>query len=153
MSNIQEFDIDRVNDLPKRKLPTDIDMNISVFKSGWPWRHWRGFWENIKWFFRAWRPAWHRATKGYCRMDTWNVDRSLTIYLIKVLTEYRNCVNSHPFPDFGSLEEWVAAIDECIDRLIFTMGEISTRDEYEKQCEARKKAFAFLGEYLPHIWW
>ena len=34
MSNIQEFDIDRVNDLPKRKLPTDIDMNISVFKSG-----------------------------------------------------------------------------------------------------------------------
>ena len=151
--SIQEFDIDRVNELPKRKLPTDIDMNVSVFNSGWPWRHWRGFWENIKWFFRAWRPAWHRATKGYCRMDTWNVDRSLTIYLIKVLTEYRNCVDAHPFPDFHSLEEWVGVIDECIDRLIFTMGEINTREEYEKQCEARKKAFAFLGEYLPHIWW
>ena len=153
MSNIQEFDIDRVNDLPKRKLPKDVNMNVSVFRSGWPWRHWRGFWENIKWFFRAWRPAWHRATKGYCRMDTWDVDRSLTIYLIKVLTEYRNCVDAFPFPDFKSLEEWVAAIDLCIDRLIFTMGEIDTREKYEKQCEARKKAFAFLGEYLPHIWW
>lgn len=153
MSNIQEFDIDRVNDLPKRKLPEDIDMNVSVFNSGWPWRHWRGFWENIKWFFRAWRPAWHRATKGYCRMDTWDVDRSLTIYLIKVLTEYRNCVDAYPFPQFKSLEEWVAEIDLCIDRLIFTMRDIDTIEQANENAEARQKAFAFLGEYLPHIWW
>ena len=153
MNKIQEFDIDRINELPKRKLPENVDLNVSVFRSDWSWRHWRGFWWNIKRFFRAWRPAWHRATKGYCRMDTWDVDRSLTVYLIKVLTEYRNCVDAHPFPEFSSLEEWVAEIDLCIDRLIFTMGEIDTREEYERQCEARKKAFAFLGEYLPHIWW
>ena len=153
MSNIQEFDIDRINDLPKRKLPTDIDMNVSVFNSGWSWRHWRGFWRNIKWFFRALKPAWHRATRGYCRMDTWDVDRSLTIYLLKVLTEYRNCVDSHPFPNFHSLEEWVAAIDLCIDRLIFSQRDVDTQEEYRENCEARQKAFAFLGEYLPHIWW
>ena len=153
MNKMQEYDIDHINELPKRKLPEDIEMNVSVFKCPYSWKSWHGFWQNIKWFFRAWRPAWHRATKGYCRMDTWDVDRSLTIYLIKVLTEYRNCVDAFPFPDFKSLEEWVAAIDLCIDRLIFTMGEIDTREKYEKQCEARKKAFAFLGEYLPHIWW
>lgn len=189
MSNIQEFDIDRVNDLPKRKLPADIDMNVSVFNSGWPWRHWHGFWQNIKWFFRAWRPAWHRATKGYCRMDTWNVDRSLTIYLIKVLTEYRNCVDAYPL-EFKSLEEWINALDLCIDRLIYSMRDTDSNElcphytewaekccgksngepseeqiaireaymaevnaAYEKQCEARKKAFEFIGEYLPHIWW
>ena len=151
--SIQEIDIDRENELPKRKLPADIDMNVSVFNGGWPWRHWRGFWQNIKWFFRAWKPAWHRATKGYCRMDTWNVDYTLTVYLIRVLTEFRNCTNSWPDQHFTTFEEWIAAIDLCIDRLIFTMGEISTQEEYEKQCEARKKAFEFLGEYLPHIWW
>ena len=153
MSKIREFDIDRVNDLPKRKLPTDIDMNVSVFRSDWSWKTWRGFWWNIKQFFRAWKPAWHRATKGYCRMDTWDVDHSLTIYLIKVLTEYRNCVDAHPFPDFHSLEEWVAAIDLCIDRLIFSQRDVDTQEEYRENCEARQKAFAFLGEYLPHIWW
>ena len=153
MSNIQEFDIDRVNELPKRKLPKDVDMNVSVFRSGWSWRHWRGFWENIKWFFRAWRPAWHRATKGYCRMDTWNVDYSLTCYLIKVLTEFRNCTNSWPDQYFTTFEEWIGAIDECIDRLIFSMRDVDTQEEYQKNCEARRKAFTFLGEYLPHIWW
>ena len=153
MNKIQEYDIDRVNDLPKRKPPIDIDMNVSVFRSGWSWKTWRGFWWNIKQFFRAWKPAWHRATKGYCRMDTWDVDHSLTIYLIKVLTEYRNCVDAYPFPDFNSLEEWVAAIDLCIDRLIFSQRDVDTQEEYRENCEARQKAFAFLGEYLPHIWW
>ena len=153
MSNIQEFDFDQVNELPKRKLPEDIDMNVSVFRSDWSWKTWRGFWENIKHFFRAWKPAWHRATKGYCRMDTWDVDRSLTIYLIKVLTEYRNCVDAYPFPQFKSLEEWVAEIDLCIDRLIFTMRDIDTIEQANENAEARQKAFVFLGEYLPHIWW
>ena len=189
MSNIQEFNIDEENELPKRKLPEDINMNLSVFRSEWSWKTWRGFWENIKWFFRAWKPAWHRATKGYCRMDTWSVDYSLTCYLIKVLTEYRNCVDAHPL-EFKSLEEWVTAIDLCIDRLIYSMRDtddeklcphytewkekccgkydqeqseeqIAIRKAYmeevnaswEKKCEARKKAFEFLGEYLPHIWW
>ena len=150
--SIQEIDIDRVNELPKRKLPEDIDLNISVFRNRWSWKTWHGFWGNIKEFFYALRPAWHRATKGYCRMDTWNVDYTLTVYLIKVLTEYRNVTNGSPVM-FDSFEEWIAAIDECIDQLVFSMREISTQEEYQEQCEARKKAFAFLGEYLPHIWW
>ena len=152
MSNIQEISIDTINDLPKRKLPEDIDLNLSVFRSGWSWKTWRGFWENIKWFFRALRPAWHRATKGYCRMDTWNVDHSLTAYLIKVLTEYRNVTNGSPLC-FNSFDEWIAAIDQCIDWLIFSMRDVNTQEEYQENCEARKKAFTFLGEYLPHIWW
>lgn len=153
MSNIQDFNIDTENELPKRKLPVDIDLNLSVFRSGWSWKTWRGFWENVKWFFRALRPAWHRATKGYCRMDTWNVDYTLTAYLIKVLAEYRNVTNGWPSQHFPEFDDWVAAIDECIDQLIFSMRDVSTQEEYQKSCETRKKAFAFLGEYLPHIWW
>jgi hypothetical protein len=187
MSDIQEINIDTENDLPKRKLPEDTDINLSVFRSGWSWKTWHGFWENIKWFFRALRPAWHRATKGYCRMDTWNVDYTLTAYLIKVLTEFRNATNGWPDQHFATFEEWIAAIDDCIDNLI-----ASTRDRdeindwyprykeflhkgtanwteeekdifhryidedqllYLAQNRAREKAFAFLGEYLPHIWW
>ena len=153
MSNIQEINIDTKNELPKRKLPEDVELDISVFRNGWSWKTWRGFWENIKWFFRALKPAWHRATKGYCRMDTWNVDYTLTAYLIKVLTEFRNVTNGWPDQHFATFEEWIAEIDLCIDRLIFSAREVDTQEEYQKNCEARKKAFAFLGEYLPHIWW
>ena len=185
MNNIQEINIDTENDLPNRKVPTDL--NLSVFRYDWSWKTWRGFWKNLVYFFRCWRPAWDRATKGYCRMDTWNVDYTLTAYLIKVLTEYRNVTNGWPDSEFETFEEWIAAIDECIDQLISSVKEIDelnpyradydkfvgkaysnwsekehldfdkyveeTNKIYEKQCEARKKAFAFLGEYLPHIWW
>ena len=153
MGDIQEININTENELPKRKLPEDFDMNVSVFKCPWSWGSWHGFWRNIKWFFRAWKPAWHRATKGYCRMDTWNVEYTLTVYLIKVLTEFRNYTDSWPDQYFPEFEDWIAAIDECIDRLIFSMRDVNTREEYQKNCEARKKAFEFLGEYLPQIWW
>ena len=153
MSNIQEFDIDRVNDLPKRKLPEDIDMNVSVFKCPYYWKSWYGFWQNIKWLFRALRPAWHRATKGYCRMDTWNVDYTLTVYLIKVLTEYRNCADSWPDQHYATFDEWIEAIDVCIDNLTFSMRDYSTQEEFQASCAARKRAFDFLGTYLPWIWW
>lgn len=171
-----------------RELPKDIDLNQSVFRNDYSWKTWHGFWEKIKWFFGSWKPAWHRVTKGYCRMDTWNVDYSVTAYLIKVLIEYRNVTDGYPgnekFPTFKS---WIEALDQCIDLLIFSGtdtdklnkywpeyerflhegAKIDTDEEYkifekwhaedvkiyEKQCEARKKAFAFLGEYLPHIWW
>jgi hypothetical protein len=154
MSNIQEFNIDTINDKPKRKVPENVDISLSVFRSGWSWKTWRGFRENIKWFFRALRPAWHRATKGYCRMDTWNVDTSLTMYMVKVLTEYRNVTNGSPMlEEFSTFEDWIAAIDECIDLLLFTLEEVDTQELYLEQCEAREKAFAWLGKYLPHIWW
>ena len=137
----------------RRELPKDFNLNISVFQFPWRWGTWRGFWLNIRQFFHAWRPAWHRATRGCCRMDTWDVDRSLTIYLIKVLTEYRNLTDGWPAQFFSTFEEWIAAIDECIDSLIFSMRDVDTQEEYQKNCKARREAFAFLGEYLPHIWW
>ena len=185
MNNIQEINIDTENDLPNRKVPADL--NLSVFRYDWSWKTWRGFWKNLAYFFRCWRPAWDRATKGYCRMDTWNVDYSMTAYMIKVLVEYRNVTNGWPDSEFETFEEWIAAIDECIDQLIFSAEEpdklnkhwseyqkfalknkskwtdeehdifLAYLDDvhkvYEMQCEARKKAFTFLGEYLPHIWW
>lgn len=191
MSNIQAINIkDKGEDkrIP-RKIPKDLD--ISVFRYHYSWKTWYGFWHNIIYFFRCWRPAWHRATKGFCRMDTWSVDYTLTAYLIKVLIEHRNVTNGWPAQHFTTFEEWIAAIDECIDRLIFS---IKTTDEeelcphynewwekccqnkgdgepseeqiaireayyaevnsaYARQCEAREKAFAFLGKYLPYIWW
>ena len=187
MSDIQEINIDTENELPKRELPKDVELNLSVFRSDYSWKTWHGVWENIKWFFRALRPAWHRATKGYCRMDTWNVDYTLTAYLIKVLTEYRNITNGWPDQHFATFEEWIAAIDECIDLLVLSAEDPDKLNKYwpeyekflhkgtknwteeeqkifdnwhsdsfrvhEMQCEAREKAFAWLGKYLPHIWW
>lgn len=154
MSDIQAINLDEEEyERVPRELPKDIELNQSVFRCDYKWTTWHGFWENIKEFFFSWEPAWHRATKGYCRMDTWNVDYTLTAYLIKVLIEYRNVTNGWPYPQFETFEQWIAEIDLCIDRLIFSMRDIDTQEEYQESCEARRKAFAFLGEYLPHIWW
>lgn len=170
----------------KREVPKDLP-SLSVFQYPYRWNTWYGFWHNLAYFFRCRRPAWQRATKGYCRMDTWNVDYTLTAYLIKVLTEYRNVTNGWPDQYFAAFEEWIAAIDQCIDWLIFSAEDPDKLNKhyteyqefapkgpknwteyecdvfedyvaevnriYDMQCEARKKAFAFLGEYLPHIWW
>ena len=189
MSDIQAINLDEEEyERVPRELPKDIELNLSVFRCDYKWSSWHGFWENIKWFFRSWRPAWHRATRGYCRMDTWNADVTICIYLIKVLTEYRNVTNGYPGnEEFPTFEKWIAAIDQCIDWLIFSVEDpdklnkryveyqkfslkgpknwtdeehilfdeyvLEANEVYKKQCETRKKAFAFLGEYLPHIWW
>ena len=184
MSEIQAISIKE--DRPKRReIPKNL--NLSVFNYSWSWKTWRGFWRNIAYFFKCIRPAWDRATKGYCRMDTWNVDYTFTAYLIKVLTEYRNVTNGWPDQYFATFEDFIAAIDQCIDELIFSIEDpykLNTMqtdyekvcdkprskwtkaeealfekylDEvqkvYELQCQARERAFAFLGKYLPYIWW
>lgn len=127
MSSMQ---IDTENDFPKRKLPENL-YNLSVFQYHWSWKSWRGFWKNLVYFFKCLRPAHQRATKGYCRMDTWNADMTICTYLIKVLTEYRNVTNGYPGDnDFPTFESWIAYIDEIIDLLIYCTTEIDELNEY-----------------------
>lgn len=138
MSKTQEINIDTENDLPKRKIPDNL-YNLSVFNYQWDWKTWRGFWKNLIYFFKCLRPAYHRATKGYCRMDTWNADSTITTYLIKVLTEYRNVTNGYPGnEDFPTFESWIAYIDEIIDLLVYCEKETDQMNDYyhdwEKEC-------------------
>ena len=130
MSKVQEFDIDKENELPKRKLPDNL-YNLSVFQYPWSWKSWKGFWKNLFYFFKCLRPAWHRATKGYCRMDTWNADSTICAYLIKVLTEYRNVTNGYPGDEaFPTFESWIAYIDEIIDKLTYCSAERDQFNDY-----------------------
>ena len=136
MSKTQEIDIDMENNLPKQKLPDNL-YSLSVFNYPWSWKSWRGFWRNLIYFFKCLRPAWHRATKGYCRMDTWNADSTICTYLIKVLTEYRNVTNGYPGnEDFPTFESWIAYIDEIIDLLVYCEADRDTlNDYYQSWCD------------------
>ena len=185
MSDIQAINYEEKTYTP-REVPKDLP-SASVFRSEWSWKTWRGFWKNIANLFHSFRPAWHRATRGTCRMDTWDLDYSVTTYLIRTLIDFRNYASGWPDQHFVTFEEWIAEIDLCIDRLIYSIQDRDkindwykpyqeflykghanwTKEEhdifdryieedkvlYSAQCEARKKAFAFLGEYLPHLWW
>lgn len=128
MNNTQAINIDTTNDLPKRKTPKEL--RNSVFRFNYSWKTWRGFWNNIVYFFRCWRPAWDRATKGYCRMDTWDADYSITTYLINVLIEYRNSTDGGPDGEFATFEEWIAFIDEIIDDLIYSIEDPDKLNKY-----------------------
>lgn len=185
MSNTQAINTNTKR--TKREVPKDLP-SLSVFQYPYSWKTWCGFWYNLAYFFRCWRPAWHRATKGFCRADTWNVDTTTCAYLVNVLTEYRNVTRGWPDQCFATFEDWIAYIDEIIDHLIYALEDedklnkyydswfslktnvdrcdytpeqeqlcrdyISEVEEvYNRQKEARIKAFTMLGAYINHIWW
>lgn len=145
MSDMQALNVDTTNEIPKRPMPKNI--NLSVFQYPYSWKSWRGFWHNLRYFFRCWRPAWDRATKGMCRADTWNVDCSLTGYMIKVLIEYRNCTRGWPFEDFATFEDWIKFIDELIDKLEFT------RQDPEEELNEYFESFHDRCLHKPHNQW
>ena len=130
------------NEIMERKVPKDVPSS-SVFQYPYTWKSWRGFWRNLIYFFRCLRPAWHRATKGYCTMDTWSADLTICTYLIRVLTEYRNVTNGWPDTEFATYEEWITYIDEIIDLLIFAIEDEDKLNKYhaewsEKCCNVKR---------------
>lgn len=55
---------------------------MNVFKYGVaPWRHPANWWSNIKVFFRHFKWAYQRATRGFADCDVWNLDSSILEYL------------------------------------------------------------------------
>ena len=129
MNGVQGLRLEVEKEIPKREIPKDLP-SLSVFEYPYTWKSWSGFWHNIVYFFRCWRPAWYRATKGFCRADTWNVDVTTCTYLVKVLTEYRNITCSWPDQDFPTFEEWIAYIDEIIDNLIYSLEDEDKLNKY-----------------------
>ena len=126
MSNIQQLEVEE-KAIPKRQIPKELDMSVFYFPCRW--KSFRGFWRNIVHFFDCLRAGWRRATKGFCFSDCWDTDQSITMYVIKVLTEFRNCANGYPTKYFNTFAEWIAYIDEIIDLLIFSLKDPQEDEE------------------------
>ena len=111
----------RIHDLNLDDKPEKREMKteLSVFTYPYRWRSISGIWGNIRTFFYNIRCMFQRARKGVCYKDTWNFDYTLIEYLIASLTQFRNYTCSYPDRDFASFEDWIAYLDDIIDKLDF----------------------------------
>jgi hypothetical protein len=136
MSKVKSQEL-KFNDRPKREMPSVVH-SLSVFNFPYTWKSWYGFWHNIKIIPSLIRAGWHRATKGYCKMDTWDANSSILSYLVQLLVEFRNSTICFPDSEFETFEEWIAYIDEIIDHLVYVLtddDELSAwHDNWEKEC-------------------
>ena len=83
-------------------------MNNNVLKyNPAPWRYPSNWAGNIRWFFRRYKWAYQRVTKGYCDVDVWELHSSLLNYLSGTLKELAETSTGYPGNDrFPTPESW-----------------------------------------------
>ena len=81
--------------------------NINVF-----YNPWRFFYNPIKWleyFFKSFKFAYQRATKGYCDSDAWDLTSFYTEIMMSTINELSNTHLSSPMD--MSQDEWTETLN------------------------------------------
>ena len=99
-------------------LHTRTSKEMNVFKYGWmSWRHPINWWGNIKLFFRQFKWAWQRATRGFADCDVWNLDGSILNYLSGTLKQLSETAAGWPgnnqFPEY---EDWTIFLKQMSEK-------------------------------------
>lgn len=82
--------------------------DLNVFK--WYYYNKTKIIKNTIQFFRNFKWAWQRATKGYADVDAWNLDSWLMSLLPNILTTLRDHAHGHPHD--MSYEDWCKYLTE-----------------------------------------
>lgn len=125
---------ERSIDLFKKRNPQD---GLNVFKKiEYKWLSPRGFYENIKNFFRKIKWAYQRIVRGYADIDLWNFDIYLSNLMYVALNDLAN--NSYGFPGtepYDTPEKWKNFLTELADHFFYSQPENGS-DEEQKQWNA-----------------
>lgn len=112
-------------------------MALNVFKSC-PYYRWNSFTNiknNIKLFFRRFKWAYQRITKGFCDMDTWDLDDYYTRLFVDSLTTFSKHMNGWPqskeFPEFEDYKKYIDRMIYLFDQSI--EGHEDIKNEYEEE--------------------
>ena len=83
-------------------------MGQNVFKYGYtPWRYPSNWRDNIELFFRHFKWAYQRATKGFCDMDVWDLDGAILNYLAGTIEQLADVHCGYPGDErFPTPESW-----------------------------------------------
>ena len=97
---------------------------MNVFKYGWmPWRHPANWWGNIKLFFRQFKWAGQRATRGFADCDVWNLDSSILNYLHGTLNFLAENHWGYPANDkFSTDESWTEFLKDMAQKFYQANG-------------------------------
>ena len=91
---------------------------MNVFKYGVaPWRHPANWWNNIKVFFRHFKWAYQRATRGFADCDVWNLDSSILEYLSGTLNHLADYHWGYPGDErFPTDESWTEFLKDMAQK-------------------------------------
>lgn len=129
-------------------------MNRSnVFNQSYmPMRYPRNWRRNARVFFRQFKWAYQRATRGFSDYDTWSMDSWLLDILYNSLKYYAE--HSYGYPvNFESPEAWKECVEEVAQKLYQANEENHYYPEpmYQKWCEwLEEHEHDFLGSGNPY---
>ena len=103
-------------------------MGQNVFKYGYvSWRYPKNWLDNIGLFFRHFKWAYQRATKGFCDMDTWSLDSSILNYLSGTIEQLADTCHGYPGDTrFPTPESW----DECLRSMAHDFYRANEENDY-----------------------
>lgn len=82
-----------------------------------PWRYPCNWWKNIRLFFRRYKWAYQRATRGFCDCDIWDLDGFYLNLFHDSLKELARISSGWPgneqFPEY---EDWIKYLNEMADK-------------------------------------
>lgn len=120
---------------------------LNVFNNSYsPWKYISNWPGNTRLFFRQFKWAYQRITRGFCDLDYWDLDHYLAELMaqsIKVLAD-----ETHGFPgteEFPTYESWRDYLYEIVKKLRFSLNE----DMYNQYEESWLKTFE--GKELENI--
>lgn len=108
-------------------------MNLNVFNrhNFYSWRYPKWWGKNIGIFFRQFKWAYQRITKGYCEYDWIDLDKYLAQLMADTIDELAEYGIGYPgFGEFDAPEKWKAYLKKIVLKLRYSLTELP--NEYEE---------------------
>ena len=138
------------------------NLNVFTMCPYSPWRYPSNWWRNIKQFFRHFKWAWQRTTKGFCDYDCFDLDH---YYLVLLPVTLRHLAKyTHGYPDkYTNFENWqkqielmakkfeaAATIDPVMDTAFNDFDGIEERQK--ERDELIRTGFNLMADDFGHLW-
>ena len=108
-------------------------MNVlNVFNQSYsPWKYPSNWIRNGRLFFRQFKWAFQRVTRGFCDTDVWDLDSHLTEYLAQTIEYLAKTSISYPgTKEFPTPESWTNYLMEIVNKLKYAVSDVP--NEYEE---------------------
>ena len=105
---------------------------LNVFNTQWcPWKYPSNWPRNIRLFFRQFKWAYQRITRGFCDFDVWDMDIYLSQLIADEVKHLADTTHSYPgTTEFPTYESWKAYLYKISELLHYSLGELP--NEYEE---------------------
>ena len=106
---------------------------LNVFNTYWcPWKYPSNWPSNFRVFFRQFKWAYQRITKGYCDFDYWDWDTWMSQLIAQSLKELADKTHGYPGTDqFPTYESWKDYLYNIVNLLEFSLRD-DLPNEYEE---------------------